>query len=318
MKKEILEKLAIITEEEQKFLDGEKNIDRNIYMTNENNIINSNKLLNQDKQITVRPHTRFVHFPEHTHDYVEAIYMCSGQTTHIINGEKIVLKEGNLLFLMQNTRQEILPAGINDIAVNFLIMPHFFEQTLLMLGDEESPIKNFLIDAFTNKRNSTGYLHFEVADVLPIQNTIETFVWALLNSVPNKRKINQTTMGFLFLLLMNYTDRITHKNKEEELIIKTLSYIEENYIYGSLKNLADNLHYDFAWLSREIKRRTGKTYTELLQEKRLAQSCWLLKNTSLNIDEIAHRIGYENVSYFHRVFNKKYHQSPKKFRMCSL
>ena len=143
MNQQILQELMTITEEEQRILNGEKKIDRNVYMENATNVINSRKLLSKDKKITVRKHTRFVHFPEHTHDYVEAIYMCSGQTTHIINGEAMLLKEGEFLILTQHATQEILPAGLHDIGVNFVIMPEFFEQTLIMLGEEETPLKKW-------------------------------------------------------------------------------------------------------------------------------------------------------------------------------
>ncbi|UKI38518.1 MAG: hypothetical protein L6V93_04080 [Clostridiales bacterium] len=51
--------------------------------------------------------------------------MCKGETTHIVNGRKIVLREGELLFLGQNASQEILPASEDDIAVNFIILPDF-------------------------------------------------------------------------------------------------------------------------------------------------------------------------------------------------
>ena len=55
------------------------------------------------------------------------IYMCSGSTTHIINDcERIVLREGEILLLNQNAAHEILPAGMNDVAVNFLILPDFY------------------------------------------------------------------------------------------------------------------------------------------------------------------------------------------------
>jgi len=283
-------------------------------MENATNVINSRKLLSKDKKITVRKHTRFVHFPEHTHDYVEAIYMCSGQTTHIINGEAMLLKEGEFLILTQHATQEILPAGLHDIGVNFVIMPEFFEQTLIMLGEEETPLKKFIIECLTSKTTTSAYLHFKVSDILPIQNIIENLVWALISDIPNKRKINQITMGLLFLQLLNYTDRLSHKNQEEALMIETLRYIEENYANGSLQELADNLHYDFAWLSREIKRSSGKTYTQLLQEKRMNQSCWLLQNTDLNIDTISIMVGYENISYFHRIFYKLFQMTPKEYR----
>jgi quercetin dioxygenase-like cupin family protein len=52
--------------------------------------------------------------------------MCAGETTHIIDGKTITLRKGELLFLGRGTRQEILPAGEGDVAVNFIIKPSFF------------------------------------------------------------------------------------------------------------------------------------------------------------------------------------------------
>ena len=89
MDQDILSRLQAVTAEEQAILDGRTTIDRDIYMQGRGNTINAQKLLVAGKLITIRPHTRFIHFPEHTHDYVEVVYMCAGQTTHIVNGKKI-------------------------------------------------------------------------------------------------------------------------------------------------------------------------------------------------------------------------------------
>ena len=107
LKAEIIEKLKEITPEEREILDGQSEIDRNIYMQGSGNTVNSQKLLELGKLITVRKHTRFIDFPEHTHDYVELVYMLSGQTVHIVDGKKITLKQGELLFLGQNSRHAI-------------------------------------------------------------------------------------------------------------------------------------------------------------------------------------------------------------------
>lgn len=315
MKYEVIKSLIKKTREEREILKRGPEIDRSLYMQSEKNVINAEKLLSQGKLITIRPHTRFVHFPEHTHDYIEAIYMCSGKTEHIINGEHITLNKGELMFLSQNARQEIMPASQNDIAVNFIILPEFFDKTLLMLESEETPIKKFVIDCILNRESNTPYLHFKVADILPIQNLVENLVWTLINNVQNKRSINQSTMGLLILQLMNYTDKLTYINPDEQIVMQVLSYIEEHYKNGSLSELAHTLHYDFAWLSREIKRKTGKTYTELLHNKRMSQAAYLLKNTHINIDEIAVKTGYENISYFHRLFYKTYGKTPKEYRL---
>ena len=314
MNKELLSALAQLSEEEKGFLAGENEINRNIYMESSYNVINSKKLLAQDKLITVRVHSRFVHFPEHTHDYIEVVYMCAGETTHIINGQKVVLKEGELLFLSQNARQEIYPAGENDIAVNFITLPQFFDNTIAMLDGEETPLKKFIVDCLRNQSSDTPYLLFEVSDVLPIQNLVENLIWTLFHGMQNKRKINQTTMGLLFLQLLNYTDRLSYTNKQEEMVLQTLKYVEEHYNDGSLSELASMLHYDFAWLSREIKRKMGKTYTELVQAKRLSQACYFLKNTNLSVDDIAVQVGYDNVSYFHRLFKADFGMTPHHYR----
>ena len=84
IKQEILEKLLPITDEERAILNG-KGIDKSIYTNHGGNIIRHKKLLADSKLIHARAHTRFVHFPEHTHDFIEAVHMCSGQTTHIVS-----------------------------------------------------------------------------------------------------------------------------------------------------------------------------------------------------------------------------------------
>ena len=313
IRKEILDKLIPITEEESEILHG-KGVDKSINTTTGGNVIRSKKLLVDGKLIRVRKHTRFVHFPRHTHDYIEAVYMCAGKTTHIINGKRIELCEGELLLLGQNATQEILPANENDIAVNFIIQPAFFDKTLEMLGAEETPIKNYQISSLFDSVYQ-GYLHFKVANVLPVQNLIENLIWTLISDTPNKRNINQMTMGLLFMQLLNHTDKLSHESLEDKAIVDIFRYIEENYKDGSLTDAAKLLHYDFYWLSHEIKNRTGKTYTEHLQEKRLSQAAFLLKNTSLSVEEIALAVGYENKSYFHRIFNAKYGTSPKKYKL---
>ena len=127
MTEALLNELKKITPEELKILEGHKEIEKTIYMSPETDVIDAQKLLEAGKMIQVRTHTRFVHFPKHTHNFIEVIYMCSGSTKHVVNGEDVILKEGELLFLNQKATQEIYPAGENDIAVNFIILPEFFE-----------------------------------------------------------------------------------------------------------------------------------------------------------------------------------------------
>ena len=312
---ELLNILRLISPEERALLDGSTAIQRGIYMGADSDVVDAKKLLDSGRLITIRPHTRFAHFPAHSHNYVEVVYMCCGSTTQIANGESIVLHEGELLFFGQGARQEILPAGENDIAVNFIILPQFFDKVLEMLDEDKTPLRNFIVDSLGNSTGNTNCLYFQVADVLPIQNLIENLIWTLIKgAAPNRRSICQTTMGLLFMQLLNHTDRLVSGSSEEAATVKVLRYIEENYRNGSLTEIADSLHYDLYWLSREIKRRTGKTFKEMLQDKRLTQAAYFLKHTTLHVEEIGEAVGYSNLSYFHRIFQGKYGMTPKKYR----
>lgn len=316
MNRDIIEQLSVITSEEKDLLQGRGEIDRSLYTEDSRLIVDSKKMLEHGKLIRVRPHTRFVHFPSHSHNYVEVIYMCQGETTHIIDGTKVTLKEGELLFLNQNAVQEILPAGEGDIAVNFIILPEFFDTAFQMMGEEENLLRDFVVGCLRSDTQYARFLHFQVSGILPIQNLIENMVWTLLNNQPNKHSINQITMGLLFLQLIHYTDKIrTGKDSyEQELVLKVLSYIEEHYKNGELTELAADLGYDIYWLSRAIKRLTGRNYKELLQIKRLNQAGFLLMNTRIPVSEISVAVGYDNTSYFHRIFKERYGMSPKEYR----
>lgn len=314
MNKYIIPQLQEITLEERAILNGRTSIDRNLYMQGRDNQINSKKLLQDGKLITVRPHTRFIHFPPHTHDYVEMVYMCSGSTTHIVNGNKILLKQGDLLFMNQSASHEIYKAGHEDIAVNFIVLPEFFSTPLSLVGEEETPLHTFLIGCLCGKDVGSGYLHFEVADVPPVQNLLENLIWILLEDSQVKRKMSQMTMALLLMQLLAKTEKLSNSNPEDSVIWQVLRYVENRYTDGSFAELCSQLHYAPSWLSREIKQKTGKTYTQLVQEKRMAQAAYLLKNTMRNIDDIALAVGYENLSYFHRLFAKTFGKSPKHYR----
>ena len=74
------------------------------------------------------------------------------------------------------------------------------------------------------------------------------------------------------------------------------------------------MNYDVYWLSREIRKRTGKTYKELLQAKRMNQAVYLLTSSRLSIADIIGSVGYDNTSYFYRKFRERYGVSPKEYR----
>lgn len=310
---QLLDQLRAITAEEQAILDGRTTIDRGLYMAGTQDVINSRKLLAAGKLITLRTHTRFIRFPEHAHDFVEVVYMCAGETRHIVNGQAITLKQGELLFLGQRAAHEIDRAEAEDVAVNFIVLPEFFSDTLMAIGEEASPLRHFLVDCLFGRNIGPGYLHFRVAEDRPIQNLVENLLFTLIRETPSRRTVSRMTMTLLFMQLLGHTDKLSWSG-QDEVILEVMRYVEENYARGSLTEIAERLSWEISRLSREIHRKTGKTYIQLVQEKRLTQAAFLLRTTDRNVDDVALAVGYENMSYFHRIFRETYGVSPRNYR----
>lgn len=316
MNKELLSKLSEITDEEKRLLNG-GTLDMSVYFDNMPSLVDSQKLLESGKLFTIRPNTRFIAFPEHSHNYVEIIYMCSGSQRHIINGTaEVVLKAGEILLLNQHASHQTYAAGINDIAINLIVLPQFFNTAIEMIGSDNK-ISQFLFSGLAGKDHGIGYMHFNVTESLPVQNLMENLIWSVVNKQPNRRNINQITMGLLFLQLLGLTDCLISGEPEtvsNTIVMSALSEIEQNYAYASLNNVAKRCNVSAAYVSSRVKEATGKTFKEHLMEKRLTKAASLLKSTTLSVGEIIVMVGYENTSYFYRIFTEKYGMSPKSYR----
>lgn len=311
MREELMRELRKITPEEEKLLAGGR-VERTIYTSSRNFTVDSEKLLAKGKLITVRPHTRFAEFPRHAHNYIEIMYMCSGQTVHTIDGERpLTLRAGELLFLNQHVSHAVRRAGENDIGVNFIVLPQFFDYALELIGTG-NVVGKFLVGGLRQSGGDMGCLHFRVADVPIVQNLVENLAWSIVYPQPNARKIDQITMGLLLLQLLNYTQELETPGGSQVLTV--LREIEENYRTVDLTWLAKELHVSLPYLSSAVHEATGRTFKELLLEKRLTKAASLLLETRLPVQDVISAVGYENTSYFYRVFRERFGCSPKDYR----
>ena len=67
-----------------------------------------------------------------------------------------------------------------------------------------------------------------------------------------------------------------------------------------------------------MKRHTGRTFSEYMNELRLNRAVERIKNTDESIAEIAFSVGFSNVTYFNRLFRNKYKCTPKTVRMNTI
>ncbi len=319
MSPELFEELKQITPEEQLLLSARSQSNQAIDMSNSANMIDEKKLKASGALVSLQKHTRFAHYPKHTHHYVEGIYMCSGHTCHQISDTTVELCKGDFIFINPSASHEILPAETSDIAIHFAILPQFFMQGLSDIAEDENPLRDFLTQCLCNPEANSKYLIFHVENNRFIENLVENLLLTTSGHQIASPASTRLTMGLLFLSLIEQCEQITFYStrKEDSLLFSVYHFIEKHYNDKELTDLSEELSCDFNWLSKEIKKRTGQTYTDLVQTKRLAQSAFLLRATAMPVGEIAAAIGYDNMSYFHRIFQKKYGLTPRHYRLSA-
>lgn len=115
--------------------------------------------------------------------------------------------------------------------------------------------------------------------------------------------------------LSNSTFTDENINFNSRRIEKVFAYMRDNYDKDvNLAGVAKLAGMSEVSFSRFIKKRTGKTFVESLNEIRLGHASRSLINTSNTISEIAYKCGFNNLSYFNRIFKSRNGCTPKEFR----
>lgn len=123
---------------------------------------------------------------------------------------------------------------------------------------------------------------------LKLQEIVETFSASMFNYVPTKNN---------------------------ELIKNAMLYISEHFNESiTLEDVSSHVHLHPSYFSTMFKQSTGSSFKEYLNMVRIEESKRLLSNTDFSIIDIAIAIGFEDQSYFSKVFKKYTGLTPKQFR----
>lgn len=124
----------------------------------------------------------------------------------------------------------------------------------------------------------------------------------------------RTLFRIVHILLGNMKNNISI-GKSEKTWLLIDDYIR-NHIHERItrKETATSFKLNQSYLSELCREKTGRGFNEFVREHRLSRAAAML-SMNLTIDEIAFRCGFENTSYFIRLFKKKYGKSPGKYRL---
>lgn len=106
--------------------------------------------------------------------------------------------------------------------------------------------------------------------------------------------------------------------KSLEKIKTILRYVEEHYSEPiSIDDMAKITHYSKSHFMKFFRQHMGTSFIEYLNSYRLTIAARLLTTTDSSILEVAAQSGFENLSYFNRLFRRKFQQTPGEFRTGS-
>lgn len=136
------------------------------------------------------------------------------------------------------------------------------------------------------------------------------------DSIPPFHKWFQQPKESLFLLFSVISKNFT------DCYQKSSNYVEDSIIYMqshlgeplSLKEVAEKIPVHPNYLSVVIRRKTGKSYVELLTDLRIKKAADYLLHTSINVKEVTKLVGYNDSKYFTKIFKKHYKMTPTQYR----
>lgn len=312
VKNEVMNKFLALSEEEKIIL--HTGLDSLFY----SNVVNSSvlDLKNNNKMLSITQHVRFVDCPKHKHDYIEMIYVLQGGLHQIINNKSMQLKQGEVLFLNKNIEHEIRASGKNDIVLNFIIYPEFLKYIYTIM-DRENKLSKFFQSSDCNDMYDAEYIYYKVSDVDDIQMSLQKIIDIYYLKQKMAQEKIKFMLGYFFVQLLEQQERTEFyvvDNFEKRMIRKVMNYLDENYKTARLQKIAEQLSYSPDAICKIIKENLGLTFKELLQKKRLEKATELLIHSSDTVENVIYEVGYDNATYFYRIFKDKYNCSLKEYR----
>ncbi len=122
---------------------------------------------------------------------------------------------------------------------------------------------------------------------------------------------------WLLKVLDAFTEDVLNisQTQNKDLMETALHYIHKNYASNlSLAMVADQIHLNPTYLSTLFKKETGVSFTQYVNNIRINEAKHLLSSTNNSILNIAIGTGFEDQSYFCKVFKRSTNVTPTQYR----
>lgn len=238
------------------------------------------------------------------------LYFSEGGSHITAPTEKVTIGENESILLKCGTYFADLfqnrSSGVCEVCVI-----HLFPDILEKIFKEEVP--------FFVKQQKSGNYTYKVTPKNVIDHFIESLNFYFDNPDMVKEEILYLKIKELVLLLLHTKAAYTILELYSYLFTPqkaSISEVIETHLYSNLSNdqLAFLAGQSLSTFKREFKKHFDDTPANYLRNRRMKKAADLLIHSSLSVSEISYQIGYEDSSYFSRLFYQKFNILPSDYR----
>ncbi len=246
-----------------------------------------------------------------------------------------LIKEGKGQFLSGDYMGRFQPGDLfmigSDVPHVFRSDPEYFEESSTMSIHGCTVFFDFMVlqNAIEEIEDLRELRHFDVKSGNSYQVLGETrsLIVSFFDGLGSSSGLSRLKGAFEVLdLLMQHPEDLRLLNtkplnssfseKDGNRMGEVMQFLlERRFQQISLAETAARSNMSKEAFCRFFKLRTGRTFTQYLQQLRVSEAQKLLLETDLGIAEIAYRVGYENLSYFNRSFKSIAGITPKHYRI---
>lgn len=258
----------------------------------------------------------YTSFPLHWHDEMEIVLVQEGSLEINIDLEIFQAHEGDIVILKPCTLH-----GFKQLeqysAVYHTIL---FQMSILSNNISDACAMKYFNPFLENRYAYSKVISGSDEDGEKIRKCLE----GLIHSYKTKNDFYEleikSQLFHLFYLLFTHTfekkNTVSGVRSDTVYNVKLiLDYISEHYTeIITIEELAEMLHFSPQYFMRFFKKYTGMTCLDYINDYRLNTAARLLLETNKSVSEIAEEVGLRNVSYFNRLFKRKYEMTPREYR----
>lgn len=239
------------------------------------------------------------------------VFISSGSAVFTIESKPYAVIKGDILIIPANT---VYRALTEDYCEFF-----FFHFSGVLKEDIFQPLSTNLQESFSFNLpvNSQKTIFFELkTSDIAVHKKIHRCIMLCMEYRFNLNHINRLLIDTEFYKILLILGSVMERGTSilPAVLEKMLKYIETNLSKPlSLIDLCDYTGISAPYASRLFKKHLNITATAYINNKKLFYACELIRNTNMNINEISAYLGYSDVSYFSKIFKKKFGKSPKNY-----